>query len=312
MKKEINLEKRKKRASLRDEFQLHLMALPGIVSMFCFHYWPLYGLLLAFKSYTVDKGIIGSEWVGMHNFEFLWNGQYAGILVRNTLGYNITFLILGTVLAIILALLLNELHSKKFAKVVQTIYIMPNFLSITAIAIVVQTFLSYGYGSLTNLFETITGTRPQFYFEEKWWPFFFVIINIWQGVGYRAIVYLATIAGISKEYYEAAMLDGASKFQQAWYITIPQMRTIISVLLIMSLGGIFSGDFGLFYSVPLDPNRIYHVTFIMDTYVYFAFQNLHNIGMSVAAGMFQSVVGLIFLLGANKIVSMIEPDNALF
>jgi putative aldouronate transport system permease protein len=193
---------------------------------------------------------------------------------------------------------------------------MPYFLSITAVAIIVYSFLSPTNGVLTKLVYNWTGTKVNFYNEPKYWPFLFVLINAWKSVGYSAIVYLASITGISKEYYEAAMLDGATKVQQVRYITLPQLRTIITVLLIMSLGGIFSGDFGLFYSVPFsETNKAVYasgVSKIIDTYIYNAFKVVGDTGLSVAAGFFQSVVGFITMIVANGIVSKVEPDSALF
>ncbi len=331
------LKAQKRRASFKDDLALHVMALPGLLTTFAFAYMPMYGLLLAFKDYKATRGILGSEWKGLENFKFLfttnatavgsweklkaffgfgdYSASYGWIMIRNTIGYNILFIIVNLILAVSLALLLNEMHSKRLAKVVQTIYILPYFLAITTVAIIVQNFLSPGHGVLTNLFDKLGLGRPSFYTEEKWWPYFFTIINVWKGVGYSAIVYLASIAGISKEYYEAAMLDGATKWQQARFITIPQLRTMISILLIMSMGSIFNGDMGLFYSVPMSEtygNILYKVSMNLDTYVYFAFQQGSQLGQTVAVGMLQSTVGLIFLLISNAIVAKIEPDNSLF
>ncbi len=331
------LKAKKRRASFRDDLALHVMALPGAITTFMFAYMPMYGLLIAFKDYKATRGILGSEWKGLENFKFLfttnalaegsweklkaffgWGGysaSYGWIMIRNTIGYNILFIIVNLILAVALALLLNEMHSKRLAKVVQTIYILPYFLAITTVAMIVKNFLEPGHGVLVNLIERMGLPTPSFYKEEKWWPYFFTIINVWKGVGYSAIVYLASIAGISKDYYEAAMLDGATKWQQARFITIPQLRTMISILLIMSMGSIFNGDMGLFYSVPMSEtygNILYKVAMNLDTYVYFAFQQQSQMGQTVAVGMLQSTVGLIFLLISNAIVTKIEPENALF
>ena len=283
--KEIDYAKRKRRASRKDDLALHIMALPGVLTTFLFAYWPMYGLLIAFKKYKPKYGIMGSEWVGLNNFKFLFSSNDSWILIRNTIGYNVIFIVLNLVLSVALALLLNELYSKRFAKVVQTIYIMPYFLSMSAVAIIVFSFISSPNGLLTTLCRKLGMGDILFYNEPKYWPFIVVIVNAWKSVGYSAIVYLATISGISKEYYEAAMLDGATKWQQMKFITLPQMRTIICVLLIMSLGGIFQGDFGLFYSVPyMATNKILQtsgVLTVMDTYIYNAFKVLSDYGLSV-------------------------------
>jgi len=314
------LVKKAKRAAFFDDLQLYLMGAPGAISTLVFGYLPLYGLLLAFKDYKIPFGFLGSPWVGMTNFSPIIspNSQYGLIAIRNTLGYNIIFILLDTFLAIVLALLLNEMHFKRLAKVVQTIYILPYFLAITTVAMVVYCFLSPTAGSLTSLFKAWheadpSVAIPNFYQEDKWWPWFFIIISAWKGVGYNAIVYLASISGFNKEYYEAAMLDGATKWQQIKYITLPQLSTMISILLIMSTSSIFSGDMGLFYSVPRQDQNLtlYKSTLVLDTYAYFALKK-SSYGTGVAINVLQGSVGLIFMLTSNKIVTLIEPDNALF
>lgn len=305
----------KRRASMKDDLALHIMAFPSCLGTFCFAYLPLYGILLGFKDLNVQRGILGSEWVGLKFFKSFVGSPDTWIIIRNTLGYNIIFLLLNLVLSVALAMILNELHSKTLAKVVQTLYILPYFLSMTTVALLMGNFLHPSHGVLTNLLKNITGVQPYFYSEPRWWPFFFVTIFLWKSVGYNAIIYLASITGISKEYYEAAMLDGATKWQQARFITLPQLRTMISILLIMSLGGIFGGDFGLFYTVPqlqYNAASLWKVSYTMDVYVYQMHAVLNQDGISIAAGLIQSVVGMFFMLGSNWIVTKIEPDNALF
>jgi len=215
-------------------------------------------------------------------------------------------------LAVSLSLLLNELHSKKLAKVLQTIFIMPHFLSMTVVSIVVFAFLSVNNGLLNNILELLGYSRHNWYMERKFWPLFLVLVNAWKHVGYSAVVYLASISSISEEYYEAAIIDGANKLQQAWYITIPHLRTMMTILLILSVGGIFRGDFGLFYTVPQDNGVLYPVTDVIDTYIYRSMRVLNNVGMATAAGLYQSVVGFILVLTTNKIVNKISPEYAMF
>lgn len=314
------LAKKAKRASFLDDLQLYLMGAPGALSTMIFGYLPLYGLILAFKDYKIPFGFLGSPWVGLSNFSSIVNpdSPYGLIAVRNTLGYNILFILLDTFLSIVLALLLNEMHFKRLAKVVQTIYILPYFLAITTVAMVVFCFLSPTAGSLTSVFKSLHEVNPNivvpdFYSEDKWWPWFLIIINAWKCVGYNAIVYLASISGFNKEYYEAAMLDGATKWQQTKYITLPQLSTMISILLIMSTSSIFSGDMGMFYSVPRQDQNLtlYKSTLVLDTYAYFSLSN-NTYGSGVAINFLQGIVGLLFMLTSNKIVTLIEPDNALF
>lgn len=293
-------------------WQLHVMALPVLICLLLFSYAPMLGLVMAFQKVNVGKGILKSPWIGLKNFEFLFATQDAWIITRNTVAYNVVFILLNTSLSLILSLILNELRSKTVAKGIQTILMMPHFLSMAVIAMIVSAFLGKQYG-LVNAVRNMMGLKAvDWYMTKSIWPPLLVFINAWKGVGYSAVVYLATISGISREYYEAAVLDGASKFQQAVYITLPYMRPMISIMLIMSIGNIFRGDFGLFYTVPQNNGMLYSVTNVIDTYIYRALTTLNNPGMATAAGLYQSVVGFILVLISNKIVTMIDPDSAMF
>ncbi|NMA08878.1 MAG: sugar ABC transporter permease [Clostridiales bacterium] len=296
-----------------DDIPLYLMALPGLLCLLIFSYLPMIGLVMAFQKLDLRKGIFTSPWVGLDNFKFLFYSTDAWVITRNTVCYNAVFIVLNMFLAVLLALLLSELISRKLAKTLQTIFIMPHFLSWPVVAIIAFAFLSANNGFLNKIVAFFGGPeRTNWYMEVKPWPLILVVVTMWKGVGYSAIVYLAAISGISQEYYEAAMLDGASKVQQARYITIPHLKTMMTILLIMAIGGIFRGDFGLFYTVPRNTGTLYPVTNIIDTYVYNAMAVLSNYGMATAAGLYQSVVGCILIFISNKIVSRIEPDNALF
>ena len=213
---------------------------------------------------------------------------------------------------LILSLILNELLSQRLAKGIQTILIMPHFLSMAVIAMIVSAFMGKQYG-LVNAVRQMLGLKAvDWYITRSVWPPLLVFINAWKTVGYSAVVYLATISGISHEYYEAAVLDGASKLQQALYITLPYMRPMISIMLIMAVGNIFRGDFGLFYTVPQNSGMLYPVTNVIDTYIYRALTTLNNPGMATAAGLYQSAVGFVLVLIANKIVTCIDADSAMF
>jgi len=296
-----------------EEFPLWVMALPGLLSLLIFNYLPMVGLVMAFQRLNLQKGIFSSPFCGFDNFKFLFASTDTAIVIRNTLAYNICFIVINLFLAVFMALLLSEVISRKFAKVVQTIYIMPHFLSWPVVAIIVFAFLSPTNGYLNKVVAALGGPeRTNWYMITKPWPYILAVVNIWKGVGYSSIVYLAAISGISQEYYEAAMLDGASKVQQARYITVPHLKTMMTILLIMSIGGIFNGDFGLFYTVPKDSGSLYSVTNVVSTYVYRCMTELSNYGMSTAAGLLQSVVGFILVMFSNWVVNKIEPENALF
>ncbi len=297
---------------IRDYWVLHLMALPGVVALLVFSYAPKFGALVAFQKFNYKKGFFGSPLIGFKNFEFLFKTTDAWVITRNTVAYNLVFIVLNTSLAVILAIFLNEVRSRKLAKYIQTVYMMPHFLSATAVAMLVFCFLSDTHGILNNVLRSMGKDVHHWYMEREPWPIFLVIVSAWKSVGYSSIVYLATITGISAELYEAAMIDGASRPQQAWYITIPQLRAILTIMLIRSIGGIFHGDFGLFYSVPKDSGALYPVTNVIDTYIYRSLKEQVNYGMSSAAALYQSVVGFILMIGSNAIVRKISPEFALF
>lgn len=312
---QVSTKSTKKKRSLLDkeDLSLHVMALPALAVLFVFSYLPMFGIIIAFKKLNVAKGIFASDWVGFKNFEFLFASSDAWVITRNTVVYNAIFIILNMVLAITLAILISELHSKRLAKTLQTFFIMPHFLSMAIVSIIVFAFLSARSGYLNGLLFDLFGKKPvDWYSDRTWWPLFLVVINAWKHVGYSSIVYLAAITGISKEFYEAAIIDGATKVQQIKYITLPHLRTMMSILLLMAIGGIFRGDFGLFYLVPQNSGVLYPVTDVIDTYVYRAMTVLNNPGMASAAGLYQSLVGFILVVTMNKVVSRIDPENALF
>ncbi len=289
------------------------MALPGVALLILFSYLPMGGLVLAFKKYNVQKGIFGSPFNGLDNFKFLFATSDAFIITRNTVLYNIVFIFLNMVIAVILSLMLSSLRSGRLAKAFQTIYMMPYFLSWAVVAIIAAAFLERSNGYVNHILQMFGQEGlVDWYQKISIWPPLLVFINAWKGVGYQAVMYLAVISGISRDYYEAAMLDGASRLQQAVYITIPHLRFIIAVSLIMAMGGIFRGDFGLFYTVTKDSGTLYPVTNVIDTYIYRGLKNQVNLGMTTAAGLFQSVVGFVFVLLANRIVSKVDPDSAMF
>lgn len=298
---------------VKSSYVLYLMALPSIILLIAFNYIPMFGQLLAFKAFDVQKGIFGSPWNGINNFKYLFTTTDAWIITRNTVLYNVAFIAVNLVLAISLAIALNELRSKRAAKVFQTIFIMPHFLSIAIIAIIVFAFLGQTNG-FVNVVRKFFGAKRDinWYYNVSFWPGFLVFLNAWKGVGYSAVVYLASITGISMEFYEAAMLDGASKLQQVRYITLPHLRSIATILLIMSIGSIFNGDFGMFYVVTQNTGQLYPVTQVIDTYVYNALMSMNDIGRSSAATFYQSFVGLVMVMLSNGIVRKIDPENSLF
>ncbi len=300
----------------RKHWRLHVLALPTLILLICFSYAPMFGVVLAFQNYTIKGGFFGSEWVGLKNFEFLFATTDAWRITRNTVLYNVVFIALNTGLAVALAMIFNELYFKRSAKVIQTMLIMPNFLSMAVIAIVVYGFLSQRNGVVNQIMGELgmitNGRGPNWYTKKEIWPFLLTFVYLWKNVGYSAIVYVASISGISQEYYEAAVLDGASKWQQARYVTLPHLKQIIIIMLITSVGGIMRGDFGLFYNVPMNTGRLFEYTDIIDTYVYRALTTLGDTGMSAAAGLYQSIVGFFLIIFANWVVTKIDEESSLF
>ena len=297
---------------VRKHWMLWLMAMPAVLCLIIFNYIPMVGLVMAFQDLDFAKGIFTSPFIGFKNFEFLFASTDAWIVTRNTILYNVVFIVLNLFLSVGLAIIMHELTCVRYSKVLQTIYIMPHFLSMVVVATIVYAFLSPTSGFLNSILAEFGISRINWYAKKEAWPFILVLVNVWKHVGYNSIVYVATISGISDEYYEAALIDGATKLQQIRYITIPHMRYIIAIKLIMAIGGIFQSDFGLFYTVPRDSGSLYSVTNVLDTYIYRGMMNLNNMGMSTAAGLYQSVVGFVLVLVANKIVSKIDPETAMF
>lgn len=297
----------------REDAALYVMALPTVIFLIVFCYVPMFGLVMAFQDFNVGKGIFHSPFVGLKNFEFLFTSTDSWVITRNTVCYNVAFLVLNTVLAVVMALLLSELRSRKTAKVLQTVYMLPYFLSWTVVAIVLIAFLDKTNGLVNQTIQYFGGKgRTDWYKKREIWPLLLIGINAWKNVGYSTVLYLAVISGISQDYYEAAVLDGANKFQQALYITVPHLRMVVCISIILAMGSVFRADFGLFYSVTRNSGRLYPVTDVIDTYIYRGLTKVSNVGMSTAAGLYQSVVGLIMVLLTNWVVTKIDPESSMF
>ena len=297
---------------IKNHWQLYLMAAPAVILIFIFSYVPLVGLVMAFQNLDLSKGVFTSPWCGLQNFKFLFATKDAWVITRNTVAYNIVFIAGGLVLSVTLALLINEMTSKNLQKILQTIYIMPFFLSMVVVAMIMLGFLHQEYGYVNTIIVGNGGKAVYWYNRTDVWWWLLIVIHFWKTIGYNSILYTAVISGISQEFYEAAALDGATRWQQIKYITIPHLRTIMCINLIRSCGNIFRGDFGLFYTVPNNEGSLYPVTNVLDTYIYNSLMNSPNIGMSTAAGFYQSVVGFILVMVVNKIVKNMDADSAMF
>ena len=291
---------------------LYIMALPGLLYLFINNYMPLPGLVLAFKKYNAKKGIFGSKNVGFKNFKYLFATKDAFVITRNTIFYNVVFIIINTVLAVFVAILLAEMTSK-LKKIYQIIILLPFMISMVIVSYLVFGFLSNDNGFLNNTILKALGKEPvQWYMQKQYWPFILVFVNAWKVIGYNCIIYLSTILGIDRSIYESASIDGAGKWTQIAKITIPLLKPTIIMMTLLAVGRIFYSDFGLFYQVPQNQGALFSVTNTIDTYVYRGLMKLNDIGMASAAGLYQSVVGFILVLVSNLAVRKIDPDNALF
>lgn len=294
---------------------LFIMCIPGLVFFILFHYLPMFGIIIAFKQYRFDMGIWGSPWNGLKNFEFMFSSPDAWVITRNTILYNLVFILGGIVLNVAMAIGLNELRNKAFSKVCQTIVLMPHFLSYVIVSFLVLAFLHVENGLMNRVVLPALGMDGiDWYSTDKPWPAILIIVNFWKTVGYGSVVYLAGIAGIDTSLYEAAKVDGANRWQQIRYITIPALVPLIVILTILNVGKIFNSDFGLFYQVPLNTGALYPATNVISTYVYNMLMSAGtgSVGMASAAAFYQSVVGFILVITTNLIVRKISPENALF
>lgn len=291
----------------------YMMMIPALVYLFINNYMPMSGLVLAFKKYNVRDGIYRSPWVGLANFKYLFTTKDAWVITRNTILYNLIFIVLGTVCAIAIAVILNDIVSKRVKKTYQTIILLPYMISMVVVAYLVNAFLASDTGFINNYIMEPLGLEPiSFYAETKYWPFILVFLNLWKGVGYSCIMYLANLGGIDPGYYEAASLDGATRWQKFTKITLPCLKPTIITLTILAIGKIFYSDFGLFYQVPMQSGSLFNVTQTIDTYVFYGLMKNGNIGMSAAAGFYQSLVGFALVLLTNAIVNKISKENAMF
>lgn len=291
---------------------IYLMMIPGFLYLIINNYIPMFGIIVAFKNYNYSLGIFGSKWNGLKNFKFLFKTKDAFTITRNTLVYNAVFIILGNSLGILIAILLNEIRSKMAKKTYQTIILLPFLLSIVIVSYIVYGIFSTEFGTANHMLTSLGKDRISWYSTPKYWPFILTFINLWKNMGYNTVLYYATLIGIDVSYYEAAVVDGASRWQRIRYITIPSLIPTITIMVLMAISRIFYSDFGLFYQVPLNSGPLIDVTNTIDTYVYRGLRENSNIGMSAAAGLYQSVVGFIMVIAANTLVKRMGNGNELF
>jgi len=301
-----------KKKTLLQYLPFYLMMIPGLAYLILNNYVPMFGIILAFKNFKYNKGIFGSDWVGLDNFKYLFQTGDALKITRNTLLYNASFIIIDMVLAVTVAIMLNDIRKNRHKKVFQTLLLMPYLVSMVVVSYVGYAFMS-NTGFLNNTLLPLMGAESvSWYTSPQYWPFIIIFVHVWHGIGYYCIIYLSTLVGIDPGYYEAAQLDGATKWQQIRYITLPFLKGTIITMFLLSIGRVFYSDFGLFYQVPMNSGPLFDITSTIDTYVYRGLMQNYNVSMSAAAGAYQSLVGFLLVMLANYFVNRVSKENALF
>jgi putative aldouronate transport system permease protein len=297
---------------LRHNKLLLLMLLPAVAFFIVFAYLPMAGIVLAFKEFDFSLGIFKSPWVGLKNFKFFFISGKALLVSTNTVFYNTAFIIVGTIINLIIAIILSEMAGRIYKKVAQTLLLMPYFISWVVVNAILFNVFNYEFGQM-NTILTRLGMEPiDVYGEPGLWKYIIVILNTWKGMGYGSIVYLAAIMGIDREIYEASDIDGASVFQQIWYITLPSLKPTIIILVLLSVGNIFRGNFDMFYQIIGNNGTLFNATDVIDTFVFRSLIQTRELGMSTAAGFYQSVLCCLILMTTNAAVRRFDPDYALF
>lgn len=292
------------------------MMLPGLLYLLINNYLPMFGIIIAFEKINFSQGLLhgvfSGKWVGLDNFKFLFNTNDAWLITRNTIFYNLLFIVLNTVFGLVLALLLKQIRSKLMTGVFQGVLLFPNFISWVVVSYLVLAFLNVSNGFLNKTILPALGLQAvSWYMEPRVWPVILTVVNLWKSAGLHCIIYYSAIIAIDPTLYEAAALDGAGRWKQFTSITLSELAPIIVMMVLLSVGKIMYSDFGLFYQIPLDTGILYDTTGTIDTYVFRALTKLGNVGMSAAVGVYQSLVGFILVLASNLLVRWRNPDNAL-
>lgn len=291
---------------------IYLLALPGIVFFFIFNYLPLIGLIIAFQDFNPIAGIIGSKFVGFKNFEFFFSSDDWKLATYNTLFLNILFIITGLIVSMSLAIMLSEIRSKISKKLIQSAVILPHFISWPIIAMFSITLFARDGGMINSILESLGLHSINFYREANIWPTILVIMRIWKAAGFNSIIYLAAITGINQEIYESAHMDGANRLQMIFKLTIPMLANTVILLLLLGVGGIFYGDFGMIYAMVGDNALLFSTTDVIDTYVFRSLRNVGSLGMASAVGLYQSIIGFLIVIITNGIARKHDPESAIF
>ena len=293
-------------------YWLYLLVFPAILYAVVFKYLPMIGVIIAFEDFNPVKGMFGSKLVGFDNFKFFFRGSQWMQITFNTLYLNILFIITGTIAALVVAIVLTELGRSYYVRIAQSVMILPNFISWAVVAMFAQAFIASDGGFINQIITAFGGESVGFYSTPSVWPAIFVIVRIWKGAGFGAIIYMAVIIGIDPEVKQAAKIDGASRFQEIMHITLPALKDTVILLTVLSVGSIFYGDFGMIYTFVGDNSMLFPTTDVIDTYVFRSIRTSGSMGMSAAVGLYQSFIGFLLVIGTNTVVKKINPDAAIF
>ncbi len=307
----IRTKKKRNRVSWKENIQMVIMTLPGVILLFVFCYLPLPGIAIAFKKFNPNKGIWGSPWVGLGNFEFFFTSQDAARTITNTVLYSCVFLVVDLVAAVALALMLYYLRSRRATKFYNTVVIIPKFMSMVIIAFIVYALLSPSYGLINQILALFGHEGINWYSEPKYWPVILTVTHVWQTVGMNSVLYYSSLMGMDETMLEAAKIDGAALRHQIRYVILPHLVPIMIITTILAIGGLFSGNLDLFYQVPKDQGLLYPTTDIINTYVYRALVK-GSLEKSAAVNLFQSLIGFVLVVATNLGIRKISPENSLF
>ena len=306
------VQKPKRKKIKKNELELYSLCLIPLLSLFIFNYIPMFGIIIAFKDYRYNLGILGSKWVGFNNFKFFFESDTFTTILWNTLFMNLIFIVVGIIASVLVAILLFEIRSRNATKVYQTMLITPNFLSWVIVSYMVYAFLNPQYGLVNGLLKLMGREAIDWYATPGAWPVILTIASVWKHVGMDSVVYYAALMGLDTSLFEAAEVDGANKVQVTMKIVIPMLIPLISVLTILKIGNIFRADFGLFYQVTRNVGLLYSKTDVIDTYIFRTMRVVGDMGMGSAVGLEQSLVGFILVIATNAAAKKIDPDTALF
>ena len=290
----------------------YILVLPALLYVIIFSYCSYPYMIIAFKDFNYKLGVWGSKWVGFSNFEFFLRSTNAPTVIRNTLVLNLLFIVTGTVASLLIAIVLNELHSRKFVRVSQTIMLFPHYLSWVVVSYILLALFSNKNGLMNQIIGLFGGKPVAWYTVPSAWPTILVIMRIWKGAGMNAIIYLAAITGIDESIYESATIDGANRLQRIIYVTLPLIMPTVCIMTLLAVGKIMNADFGMIYALVGDQGMLYETTDVIDTYVYRVLRQTGNPSQAMAVGLFQSLIGLVMVMGSNSIVKHTFNEGALF